>query len=94
MLDNTTIESTLPIQLTPKNAVNGARPHVGQTSDTTRELGRQPDGNEPTEPIITMALCEQNKVFLRPNILYRFVIMADCGDCAIQAACYTKDTND
>lgn len=32
--------------------------------------------------VMQMALCEQERVILRPNILYRFVVHPGCPKCA------------
>jgi hypothetical protein len=34
-----------------------------------------------TEEIIELALCEQTHLILKPNVLYRFVVMEGCYQC-------------
>jgi hypothetical protein len=42
------------------------------------------------EKVIEMALCETQILFLRPNQLYRFVVIPGCAECARLAAIYDK----
>ena len=35
----------------------------------------------PDEEVIVLALCEQNVVYLRPDILYRFEVIEGCTRC-------------
>jgi len=41
--------------------------------------------------VIELALCEQERLFLRPNALYRFVVHPSCERCAEIAALYKAD---
>lgn len=48
----------------------------------------------PNEPIITLALCEQERIFLRPGQVYRFVQYSFCERCAELARMYTHAAPD
>jgi len=41
--------------------------------------------------IIEMALCEVDHVMLRPNRLYRFIVMPNCPACEKLASVYDPD---
>lgn len=44
--------------------------------------------------VIEMGLCEVEHVMLRPNVLYRFVVMPDCSRCKELAAAYEVPNKD
>lgn len=52
----------------------------------TRIKARTQPGGE----VVEMALCEAERVCLKPNVLYRFTVHTGCGDCTRAAAPYTS----
>jgi hypothetical protein len=44
--------------------------------------------------VIEMGLCEVEHIMLRPNVLYRFVIMPDCPRCKELASVYGSLAHD
>ena len=46
------------------------------------------------ENVCEMALCEVEHLFLRPDQLYRFVVMEGCDRCKKLAEVYETVTND
>ncbi len=43
---------------------------------------------QPGGEVVEMALCEAARVFLKPNVLYRFTVHTGCGDCTRAASPY------
>lgn len=46
----------------------------------------RPDSALAADVLVEMALCETTRVFLKPNILYRFIVYPNCEACAKTAA--------
>ena len=45
------------------------------------------------DEVIEMGLCEVSHIFLRPNVLYRFVILPNCKECARLGSAYDNTEN-
>ena len=44
------------------------------------------------EEIVEMALCEVPYIFLRPNQLYKFIVMPNCEKCSAAAKPYEDES--
>lgn len=65
---------------------------MGSGARKIREKGKS-RMKEP-ENVCEMALCEVEHLFLRPDQLYRFVVMEGCDRCKKLAEVYETVTND
>ena len=55
---------------------------IGRANELRRDVEALLNALKAEEKIVEMALCEVDHISLRPNSLYRFIVMPDCEACA------------